>query len=334
MSKSELLARLRARLDHPSTADEIIRRLRVPRLQRPAVKRHLRALVGEGELALVRGHLYAWPRKAERRPGATPPARHVIGRFERDRLGQGYVVPFDRKAADDVLVPRRRRAAPARARWSWSRSSARPRLDSRRGPRRRSARSRRRAGRRYRHHHPQARDPRGARAGGARRRRAPRPRRRRAGAAGRTDFRDRIVVTIDGEHARDFDDAVSIERLPNGHFRLGVHIADVAHYVPEGSALDREALERGTSVYFPERAVHMFPEALATGVCSLNPQVDRLVQSCLMEITRRGDVVHIEMHDGVIRSTARLTYTDVNAVLAAGDADVRGRLAPLVPTSR
>ena len=108
---------------------------------------------------------------------------------------------------------------------------------------------------------------------------------------GRTDFRDRVIVTIDGEHARDFDDAISIERLANGHYRLGVHIADVAHYVKAGSALDREAYERGTSVYFPERAVHMFPETLATGVCSLNPHVDRLVQTCVMDVTPGGDVV-------------------------------------------
>src|SRR5687767_8100758 len=115
--------------------------------------------------------------------------------------------------------------------------------------------------------------------------------------AGRTDFRDRKVVTIDGEHARDFDDAISIEKLKNGHYWLGVHIADVAHYVHEGGALDTEAYDRGTSVYFPERAVHMFPEALATGLCSLKPNVDRLVQSCLMEVTSRGDVVRYEIHD-------------------------------------
>ena len=108
---------------------------------------------------------------------------------------------------------------------------------------------------------------------------------------GRTDFRDVPTVTIDGEHARDFDDAITIEKLPNGNFWLGVHIADVSHYVQEGSALDREAYERGTSVYFPERAVHMFPSELATGLCSLNPHVDRLVQSCLMEVDRRGQVV-------------------------------------------
>jgi ribonuclease R len=100
--------------------------------------------------------------------------------------------------------------------------------------------------------------------------------------AGRTDFRPLTTVTIDGEHARDFDDAITIERLANGNYWLGVHIADVAHYVAEGGALDEEAYDRATSVYFPERAVHMFPSDLSTGLCSLNPRVDRLVQSCLM----------------------------------------------------
>ena len=97
----------------------------------------------------------------------------------------------------------------------------------------------------------------------------------------------RPTVTIDGEHARDFDDAITIERLPNGHYWLGVHIADVSHYVQEGSALDREALRARHVGVFPERAVHMFPSELATGLCSLNPHVDRLVQSCLMEVDRQ-----------------------------------------------
>ena len=149
--------------------------------------------------------------------------------------------------------------------------------------------------------------------------------------AGRTDFRDRPVVTIDGEHARDFDDAISITKLDNGHYWLGVHIADVAHYVQEGGALDTEAYERGTSVYFPERAVHMFPEALATGLCSLRPRVDRLVQSCLMEVNARGDVVRYEMHDGIIRSDARMTYTEVNAILTERDPLTRDRYSALVP---
>jgi ribonuclease R len=148
---------------------------------------------------------------------------------------------------------------------------------------------------------------------------------------GRTDFRPLTTVTIDGEHARDFDDAITLSRLPNGNFWLGVHIADVAHYVPEGSALDEEAYERATSVYFPERAVHMFPPELATGLCSLNPGVDRLVQSCLMEIDRRGQVVRYELHDGVIHSDARMTYNEVNAILTGQDPEVRQRYAELVP---
>jgi ribonuclease R len=150
--------------------------------------------------------------------------------------------------------------------------------------------------------------------------------------AGRTDFRDWPIVTIDGETARDFDDAISLERLPNGNFWLGVHIADVSHYVEDGSALDREAYERGTSVYFPERAVHMFPSELSTGLCSLNPQVDRLVQTCLMEVDRRsGAVTRYEMHDGVIHSRARMTYTEVNAILTDRDATMMDRYRPLVP---
>lgn len=147
---------------------------------------------------------------------------------------------------------------------------------------------------------------------------------------GRTDFRGDVVVTIDGETARDFDDAVSVERLANGNYLLKVHIADVAHYVHEGSALDREAADRGTSVYFPERAVHMFPEALATGLCSLRPHVDRLAQSCVMEIDGRGRVVDASMHDGVIVSRARMTYTEVHAILD-GDAAMRERYRDLVP---
>ena len=148
---------------------------------------------------------------------------------------------------------------------------------------------------------------------------------------GRTDFRKVTTVTIDGEHARDFDDAITIERLPNGHYWLGVHIADVSHYVKEGSALDEQAYERGTSVYFTERAVHMFPAELATGLCSLNPHVDRLVQTCLMEVDRRGQVVRYEIHDGVINSDARMTYTAVNAILTDQDEAVTREYAHLVP---
>src|SRR5690606_11321169 len=139
-----------------------------------------------------------------------------------------------------------------------------------------------------------------------------------------------VVVTIDGADARDFDDAVSVDVLDNGNYRLAVHIADVAHYVREGSALDREAAARATSVYFPERAVHMFPSELATGLCSLRPDVDRLVQSCVMEIDKRGRVVDATLHDGVIHSHARMTYDEVHGILD-GDADLRQRYETLVP---
>jgi len=149
--------------------------------------------------------------------------------------------------------------------------------------------------------------------------------------AGRTDFRSWPTVTIDGEDARDFDDAITLESLANGHCWLGVHIADVAHYVHEGTALDDEAYERGTSVYFPERALHMFPAELATGLCSLRPDEDRLVQSCLMEVDGHGTVVRYELHDGVIHSAARMTYTAVNAIITDRDADEMSRHEPLVP---
>jgi ribonuclease R len=148
---------------------------------------------------------------------------------------------------------------------------------------------------------------------------------------GRTDFRPLRTVTIDGEHARDFDDAITLDRLPNGHYWLGVHIADVAHYVPEGGALDEEAYERSTSVYFPERAVHMFPSELSTGICSLKPNVDRLVQSCLMEVDPKGNVVRYELHDGVIHSDARMTYNEVHAILTDHDPATTAKYRALVP---
>jgi len=132
---------------------------------------------------------------------------------------------------------------------------------------------------------------------------------------GRTDFRGSLTVTIDGDDARDFDDAVSVVRRDGGGYALSVHIADVAHYVKAGSALDADARDRGTSVYFPDRAVHMFPAELATSLCSLNPGVDRLVQSCVIDLDARGEPLRCSFHDGVIRSRARLTYAGVNAVL-------------------
>jgi ribonuclease R len=147
--------------------------------------------------------------------------------------------------------------------------------------------------------------------------------------ARRHDYRAVAIVTIDGETARDFDDAVAVSRLPNGNYELQVHIADVAHYVRPGSALDAEARLRGTSVYFPDRAVPMLPVELSTDLCSLRPHAERLVMSCVMELDHSGDVVGYELHEGVIRSAERMTYTDVNLILE-GNAGVRARYAPLV----
>jgi len=147
----------------------------------------------------------------------------------------------------------------------------------------------------------------------------------------RRDFRELPIVTIDGETARDFDDAVYVHKLASGNFELHVHIADVAQYVTPGSALDQEARLRGTSVYFPDRAVPMLPLELSTDICSLRPQVERLVLSCVMEMDHRGEIVRYELSEGVIRSAERMTYTAVNAVLE-GDAALRERYASLVAT--
>ncbi len=147
--------------------------------------------------------------------------------------------------------------------------------------------------------------------------------------SGRRDFRHLPIVTIDGETARDFDDAVHVTALPNGHYELQVHIADVAHYVARGSGLDREARLRGTSVYFPNRAVPMLPEELSNGICSLNPKVDRLVMSVLMELDGAAKLLRAEFFQGVIRSAERMTYTNVNKVIE-GDAEMTQRYAPLL----
>ena len=152
-----------------------------------------------------------------------------------------------------------------------------------------------------------------------------------AESARRTDFRQLPVVTIDGETAKDFDDAVHLELLENGRFRLGVHIADVAHYVARDSALDREALRRGTSVYFPDRAIPMLPEELSNGICSLKPREDRLTLSVLMEIDHTGEVQDYRFHEGVIRSRERMTYTAVARILLDRDPSECARYAALVP---
>ena len=256
----------------------------------------------------------------------------IVGRFEVDESDLGYVVPFDRRVLTDIHVPT--------GQWASAEPGAMVLVEITRWP----TAARGPVGRVVevlgrveepgvdtqiiirKHNIPDAYSEESVeearRFGGVVKERDLR---------GRTDFRPVMTVTIDGEHARDFDDAITIERLARGHYWLGVHIADVSHYVKEGSALDEEAYERGTSVYFTERAVHMFPSELATGLCSLNPQVDRLVQSCLMEVDRRGNIVRYEIHDGVINSNARMTYTAVNAILTDRDAETMAQHAELTP---
>ena len=146
----------------------------------------------------------------------------------------------------------------------------------------------------------------------------------------RRDFRELPIVTIDGETARDFDDAVMVRPLANGNWELQVHIADVSAYVLPGTALDLEARLRGTSVYFPDRAVPMLPQQLSSGMCSLRPDEDRLVLSCVMEIDEAGEVRGYEVCQGVIRSARRMTYTQVQAILD-GDKAVRAEFHELTP---
>jgi ribonuclease R len=148
--------------------------------------------------------------------------------------------------------------------------------------------------------------------------------------AGRLDVRDKPLVTIDGEDAKDFDDAVYCEATANG-WRLYVAIADVSHYVKSGSALDREAYNRGNSVYFPQRVIPMLPEVLSNGLCSLNPDVDRLCMLCILEFDRSGRILSHRFEQGLMRSQARLTYTQVSAMLERREMDVRRRYEKLVP---
>ena len=259
-------------------------------------------------------------------------AEKTVGRYDVDRSGIGFVVPFDRRLIMDVQVPAGRSAGAKPGemvvveitRWPTATRGPVGTVVEVLGPIDAPGVDVQIILRKYGivDEHGPAAVAEARRLGSAVRERD---------LEGRTDFRGLPTVTIDGEHARDFDDAITIERLPNGHYRLGVHIADVSHYVAEGSALDEEAYDRATSVYFPERAVHMFPSELATGLCSLNPRVDRLVQSCLMDVNRRGDVVRHEFHDGVIRSDERMTYTAVNAILTDRDPEIIARYTRLVP---
>ncbi|EMF0147799.1 ribonuclease R [Enterococcus hirae] len=148
---------------------------------------------------------------------------------------------------------------------------------------------------------------------------------------GRRDLREQLIVTIDGEDARDLDDAVTVKKLANGNYFLGVHIADVSNYVTEGSQLDREAYERGTSVYLTDRVIPMIPQRLSNGICSLNPHVPRLTMSCEMEIDPNGQVVSHDIFPSVIQTTERMTYTAVNQILEEQDEQVMERYKQLVP---
>jgi len=260
-------------------------------------------------------------------------AKNIVGRYEVDERGQGFVVPFDRRLTMDVQVPKGE-AQHAKAgemvtvEITLFPTPTRPALGKVievLGPIDAPGVDTAVIIRKFNLEdaHSDASIAEANRLGTAV---------REKDLHGRTDFRKWPTVTIDGETARDFDDAISIDRLPNGNFWLGVHIADVSHYVTEGTALDAEAYERSTSVYFPERAVHMFPSELSTGLCSLNPQIDRLVQSCLMEVDKTtGNVVRYEMHDGVIHSQERMTYTAVNAILTDRNPAMMDRYRDHVP---
>jgi ribonuclease R len=391
ISREQLLSLIRERAQHPATAQELLRVLRIPRQERATARRQLKALVESGELIKIRGNrlgvadrmdlvvgrLQTNPRgfgfvtpdtsrdvqpdvfvsagnlkdalhgdrvvvRIEHQQGDRVEGRvirileranaSIVGRFDLDESGLGFVVPFDRRLLTGVQVSpgEARNAAPGEmvvaelTRWPTPSRPALGRVVEVLGPIDAPGVDTRIIIRKHNipdTHGDEAIDE-AHRLGTAVRERDIR---------GRTDFRRVPTVTIDGEHARDFDDAITLDQLPAGHYRLGVHIADVSHYVEEGSALDQEAYDRGTSVYFPERAVHMFPAELATGLCSLKPHVDRLVQSCVMEVTRSGEVVRYEFHDGVINSDARMTYTEVNAILTDRDPTTRETNAPLVP---
>ncbi len=144
---------------------------------------------------------------------------------------------------------------------------------------------------------------------------------------GRTDLRDVLTITIDGADAKDLDDAISVDKLDNGNYRLIVSIADVSHYVTEGSSLDADAYERGTSVYLVDRVIPMIPHRLSNGICSLNPHADRLTLSCEMEITPNGHTVNHKIYESVIHSDERMTYDDVNAILEDKDAALINKYA-------
>ncbi len=270
-------------------------------------------------------------------------SQSIVGRFDVDSTGAGYVIPFDRRVIMDVQIAPGDERAPGRSpaearsakagemvtaeitRWPTAARPAAGKITEVLGPL--DAPGVDTAVIIKKHNLP---DEHGVEAIDEAKHIGTQV--REQDIAGRTDFRQIQTVTIDGETARDFDDAITIKKLANGNFWLGVHIADVSHYVRPGSPLDLEAYERSTSVYFPERAVHMFPSELSTGMCSLNPKVDRLVQSCLMEVDRKnGHVLRYEIDDGVINSNERMSYNQVNAILTDKDPATIARYQTLVP---
>jgi len=392
MNRDTLLQLIRDKVEHPATPRELLQRLKIPRDQRPTLKRLLKELAASGDLIETRGSRYGLPDRMNlivgkitthpRGFGFVVPDRPVddlqgdiyiagsnlnqamhgdrvmarieritdrgaegrivriiergastiVGRFEVDGAGPGFVIPFDRRLIMDVQIPHEEQGGATSGamvsveitRWPTAARGPLGRIVEVLGDIDAPGVDTEIIIRKY-----GIADTHGDDAIAEAKRLGTAVRER--DIAGRTDFRGWQTVTIDGEHARDFDDAITIARLDNGHYWLGVHIADVAHYVPEGGELDEEAYERATSVYFPERAVHMFPSELSTGLCSLNPHVDRLVQSCLMEIDPRGSVVRYELHDGVIHSDARMTYTEVNAILTDRDEAAMAKYRDFVP---
>jgi ribonuclease R len=257
--------------------------------------------------------------------------QHIVGRFEADGRFGAHVIPFDKRVLHEIFVPPGDEAGAKPGDMVLAEITRPP--TATRNP---SGRVLQRLGRledpgtdlkviMAKYGLPDA-FPAEVDAEAERVPKAVRP----ADIAGRTDFRDWDTVTVDPETARDHDDAISLDRLSGGGWKLAVHIADVAHYVPPGWALDQEAYLRGTSVYFPDRVVPMLPHALSSGICSLVENQDRLTQTVVLELDAKARVRKAEFHDGVIKSRARMTYQQVQRIVD-GDAELRRQFAPLVP---